>query len=102
MRSVVERYQTDPEFRALVDVLASQIYAARYTPTEIREAAIMASTIVEAHTIRPAIIPLRDFDDLRPRDRPTLLEAGRAHLAAGGKIDRPRNHDDGGEGLPNP
>lgn len=67
MRSVVERYQTDPEFRALVDVLASQIYAARYTPTEIREAAIMASTIVEAHTIRPMIIPLRDFDDLRPR-----------------------------------
>lgn len=70
MRSVVERYQTDPEFRALVDVLASQIYAARYTPTEIREAAILASTIVESHTIRPAIIPLRDFDQIGSNHQP--------------------------------
>jgi hypothetical protein len=64
-RSVVDRYQTDPEFRALVDMLASQIYAARYTPTEIREAAIMAAIIVEARTIRPMIIPLRELDDVR-------------------------------------
>jgi hypothetical protein len=62
VRSVVERYQTDPEFRALVDVLASQIYAARYTPTEIREASILAATLVESRTIRPMIIPLRDLD----------------------------------------
>ncbi len=67
MRSVVERYQTDAEFRGLVDILASQIYAARYTPTEIREAAIMAAMIVESRTIRPMYIPLRELDDLRPR-----------------------------------
>ena len=91
MRSVVDRYQTDPEFRALVDILASQIYAARYTPTEIREAAIMASTIVESRTIRPMFIPLREFDDLRTRS--TKIDVGPA---------RPRNHDDGGDGLPNP
>jgi len=64
MKTVVERYQTDAEFRALVEVLASQIAAARYTPTEIREAAMMAAIVVESRTIRPMIIPLRELDQI--------------------------------------
>jgi len=65
MRDVFRRYDTDAEFRTLVDLLASQIIQARYTPTEIREAAILASTIVESRVMRPMFIPIRDLDDTR-------------------------------------
>ena len=37
MKTVVERYQTDAEFRALVELLASQIYAARVVAAFARE-----------------------------------------------------------------
>lgn len=67
MRSVLERYQTDPAFHALVTVFELQIADGTYTPTEIREAAILAATIVESRTIRPMIIPLRDLDQVGPR-----------------------------------
>ncbi len=42
MRSVTERYQTDAEFRRLVDLFYSYIDHAKFSPTEIREAALLA------------------------------------------------------------
>lgn len=43
-RTVEERYMTDPMFHHLVDSLVNQIAAANYTPSELREAVILACT----------------------------------------------------------
>ena len=42
-----ERYNRDPMFHYLVHVLLDELQAARYTPTELREACILAATIHE-------------------------------------------------------
>ena len=42
-----ERFVRDPAFRALVRNLEDYLEACDYTPTELREAAILASTRVE-------------------------------------------------------
>ena len=38
-----ERYRRDTQFKMLVDLLEAQIYRANYTPTELREAAMLAA-----------------------------------------------------------
>jgi len=45
MKSVRERYLTDVHFHTLVDMMVSQIEQCQYTPSEMREAAILASII---------------------------------------------------------
>lgn len=40
-----ERYGRDVHFRALVDMMRMHLHAANYTPTELREAVILAATI---------------------------------------------------------
>jgi hypothetical protein len=47
-----ERYTRDPEFHALVHQLLNQIEAGRFTPTELREAVILAATKYEMYHIR--------------------------------------------------
>lgn len=42
------KYEQDPEFRALVDFLHHRIAIAEYTPTELREACILAATHYES------------------------------------------------------
>ena len=69
--TVAERYDRDPMFRVLVDTLYLQIQQARYTPTEIREAAMLAQIRFEQRTLRPMIIPLRCEDEPYHREDPT-------------------------------
>ena len=47
LMTVEERYQRDPAFRTLVDVLEHQIQTLQLTPTEVREAAVLACLHVE-------------------------------------------------------
>lgn len=48
-------------FRALVDQLHQQIRLANYTPTEIREAAMLAQIQYESYVPRPVfVIPIDD------------------------------------------
>jgi len=52
-----ERYRRDTEFKALVDLIYSWIVRCRYTPTEVREAAMLAAVHyamlqVEPRTLR--------------------------------------------------
>lgn len=61
--TVEERYHRDPMFRVLVDTLYMQIVQARYTPTEIREAAMLAQIHYEQRHVRAHIIPLRLLDE---------------------------------------
>jgi hypothetical protein len=50
-----ERYRRDVEFKLLVDILYAQIVTARYTPTELREAAILAATMHAEYQPHPDI-----------------------------------------------
>ncbi len=61
MRSVTERYQTDATFRQLVDLLYSSIDNAQFTPSEIREAAMLAHILYEERRIKPMILDDHDF-----------------------------------------
>lgn len=52
----LERYYSDPMFRALVDSLIHQIREANYTPSEIREAAMLAQIMYEETILKPIIL----------------------------------------------
>lgn len=56
-----ERYLRDPMFKALVDAARVYIREARFTPTELREAVILAATIEEERRPVPAV-PLEALD----------------------------------------
>lgn len=47
-----ERYERDPVFRSLVDTMTHFILTAQYTPTELREAALLASIRLDSYQIR--------------------------------------------------
>ena len=53
---VTERYERDTQFRTLVDTLYSFICDAKFSPTEIREAAMLAHILFEERRIRPMIL----------------------------------------------
>jgi hypothetical protein len=55
-----ERYQRDPAFHALVELIYGAICRCDYTPTEIREAAMYAAIRYEQQHIRPVMVPLKD------------------------------------------
>jgi hypothetical protein len=57
MRTVEERYHNDPVFHTLVDHLYNLIANAQCTPSELREALILAATKYEMEYTSPAIIP---------------------------------------------
>lgn len=50
---VHERYHEDPAFRSLVDLLCVELERGQYTPTEVREAAMLAQIIHEERHPRP-------------------------------------------------
>ena len=52
-----DRYQRDNHFRALVDMMVGHIRQCNYTPSEMRDASILASIIYEETTIRRIIVP---------------------------------------------
>jgi hypothetical protein len=51
-----ERYHRDAQFKALVDLMQAMIGAAQYTPTEIREAALLAAVRHAELSVRPMYI----------------------------------------------
>jgi len=55
MKTPREKYQNDINYKSLVDFMVSAIYNCKYTPSEMREAALLASIIYEEHTIRPLV-----------------------------------------------
>jgi hypothetical protein len=53
------RYQRDPAFQSLVDVMCAHIARLQFTPTEMREAAMLACIKFEQRHPRP--LALRDM-----------------------------------------
>lgn len=56
-----ERYKNDPVFHALVDQIYSQLRDSRFTPSELREALMLACVMFEERHVRPMMFP-RGFD----------------------------------------
>lgn len=52
-----KRYNRDNDFRALVDMMHAHIRMCRFTPSEIRDAAVLASIMYEKMTIREIVVP---------------------------------------------
>ena len=52
MKSPKEKYINDPEYHHLVDTLEQLIEQARFTPSELREACILASINYEMRHVR--------------------------------------------------
>lgn len=73
-----QRYETDATFRALVDTLELQIREARFSGSELREAALLALIHYEATRLPE---PFFLDDQNRPMDCPGCgAPAHRAHL----------------------
>jgi hypothetical protein len=52
MRSINKRYLNDPMFHQLVDMMEAQVHAGNFAPSEMREAAVLASIHHEERQVR--------------------------------------------------
>jgi len=68
MKSPKEKYMNDPEYHQLVDMLESFIDRARFTPSELREAAVLASINYEMRHVRDFVIDPRTNEAFRILD----------------------------------
>jgi len=64
MKSPREKYTNDPEYHHLVNLLESLIEKAQFTPSELREAIILASINYEMRHVRINTINPRLLDAL--------------------------------------
>ena len=53
MKTPREKYQNDTQYKMLVDSLVSTIHECQFTPSEIREASMLACIIYEEDRIYP-------------------------------------------------
>jgi len=63
-----EKYMNDPEYHRLVDMLGQFIESARFTPSELREACVLASINYEMRHVRDMQIDPRVLDAFRVLD----------------------------------
>ena len=57
MKNPNEKYENDPAYRQLVDMLMALIHQAEFTPSEIREACMLACIRHEHYRrIRPVVV----------------------------------------------
>ena len=60
MMNIRDRYHNDLSFNRLVDMMRACIERAEFTPTEIREAAMLAQIMYEETHVRPTIFTRSD------------------------------------------
>ncbi len=56
MKTPREKYQNDPNYHTCVSHMVQMIERAHFTPSEMREMAVLACTIYE-HRVKPIYIP---------------------------------------------
>lgn len=61
-----ERYARDPDFHKLVDLLTNFVIRCEFSPTELREAAVLAAIRYEQQYARPVYV--KEGDSLRRVD----------------------------------
>lgn len=69
MKTPKEKYLNDPEYHHLVSMLESMIESARFTPSELREACVLASINYEMRNIRDVKIDPQVKDAFAVLDR---------------------------------
>ncbi len=77
MKSPREKYMNDPEYHRLVDTLEHFIESARFTPSELREACVLASINYEMRHVRDMQIDPRVLDAFRVLDEFTARDPRR-------------------------
>ena len=68
MKTPKEKYMNDPEYHHLVNTLEGLIEAARFTPSELREACLLASINYEMRHVRDMQIDPRTEEALHVLD----------------------------------
>ncbi len=69
MKTPKEKYMNDPEYHHLVRTLEGLIEQARFTPSELREACMLASINYEMRHVRESKIDPRAMDALDTLER---------------------------------
>jgi len=62
-----DRYCNDPMFHSLVDMMVAAIMDAKYTPSEMRDAALLASIKYEELHVHPRAYPKEIIDWLNKK-----------------------------------
>ena len=68
-----EKYLNDSAFRNIVDILRAELERWYYTPSELREAVILACTMHEATHIRPLFMLYDSIDIKVPMNIPSMF-----------------------------
>lgn len=68
MKSPREKYMNDPEYHRLVDMLEQFVEYARFTPSELREASVLACINYEMRHVRDITIDPRTEEAFRVLD----------------------------------
>lgn len=68
MKTPREKYMNDPEYHQLVDMLEHFVEQSRFTPSELREAAVLACINYEMRHVRERTIDPRAEDAFRILD----------------------------------
>ena len=64
MKTPKDKYLNDPRYHELVNMLEQLIERAEFTPSELREACVLASINYEMRHVRQKLIPQRVCDAL--------------------------------------
>lgn len=65
MKTPAEKYMNDPEYHALVKTLEGFLHQARFTPSEMREACVLACINYEMQRVREFTIDFKTHEALR-------------------------------------
>ncbi|MDP1774244.1 MAG: hypothetical protein Q8L15_18405 [Methylobacter sp.] len=68
MKTPRDKYMNDPEYHRLVDMLENFVETARFTPSELREASVLACINYEMRHVREMTIDPRTVDAFRVLD----------------------------------
>jgi len=77
MKTPRDKYMNDPEYHALVNMLESFIERAQFTPSELREACVLACINYEMRHVREMTIDPRTAEALRVLDEFTTRKPRR-------------------------
>ena len=77
MKTPREKYMNDPEYHQLVSMLEDFIERAQFTPSELREAAVLASINYEMRRVRNVTIDQMTQEAFRILDEFTIRKPRR-------------------------
>lgn len=76
------RYHREPGFRTLVDMMEHMVHSSRYSPSELREAAVLASIHYEMRVVRQYHVRITPKIEAHFKALHTLVEGAVAEQRA--------------------